>query len=246
MRWRIGLAVVIAMVASGGYADDPRIPAQCRSYDARNKPRCEDIVYNRAKERNTQLNRRDAESNAALKQQILASLTNSGDSVKAALEYASDRIPFFVRGWYFFYARSGAEYVVLNYGSEPVSKRAISPNSVAGLMMDFDYDFDDAQRSLESSLWLGRVVWKVKGNSAIPFGYYANMLVLGPEAFVYAVNAGRKGFNNSGYSESVARDFSFFSRINVGSGKLSDYIKPGSSEVRTPRTLTELLGGASE
>ena len=238
MGWKMGLAVVLAIVTSEGYADDSRIPVQCRAYDARNKPRCEDIIYNRAKERNTQLNRRDAVSNAALKQRILASLTNSGNTVGAVLEYASDRIPFYVRGWYFVYARSGAEYVVMNYGSESIAKRPIAPNFVSALMMYFDYDLPDRPIPLQNS-GAGYVVWKVDGNLAVPWGAYSNMLPLGPEAFVYWVNARRKGFDNSGYSESVANDLSFLSRINVGTGKLSDFANPRWSRIELYWNMVE-------
>jgi hypothetical protein len=70
-------------------------------------------------------------------------------------------------------------------------------------------------------------IWS--GTSSVPWGSYANMLMLSPQAFVHAVNNGRKGFNDSHYDKSIDGDFSFISNLSADAAKLSNYVDPASS-----------------
>ena len=85
-------------------------------------PKCADILDARFKERNLRLNARDRTANAALKARILGARTHSGDTIGNALNYAAKRIPFVATGWRFVYARSGSEYVVLEYNNRSVNR----------------------------------------------------------------------------------------------------------------------------
>jgi hypothetical protein len=189
-------------------------------------PNCADIIDARFKERNLRPNARDRSANAALKARILAARTHSGDTIANTLSYTAKRIPFVVTGWHFVYARSGSEYVVLEYNNRSVNR---SVDDELEALSFFDYDLETAPLfSLQNSFAVDYVVWKVSGASFIPWGKYANMLALSPAAFVYAVNEGRKGFENSGYDDALNKDFSFLSNLDADTGKLSDYVDPSS------------------
>jgi hypothetical protein len=231
LKWTLITALALAVLNGEARADDPGIPLRCRSREAQDNAKCAEIIDARFKERNLRLNRHDAAANAALVQRILASPTKSGETIGGVLNYASEHIPFAVLGWNFVYARSGAEYVVMEYGGSASEKP--TPDEALFRMSFFDYDLEtDPVFSLQNTRAVDLLVWKVSGNSLLPYGNYTNMLLLGPEAFAYAVNSGRKGFDNSGYDEALDHDLSFFSKLNAGSGKLSDYVNltsPGLS-----------------
>jgi hypothetical protein len=205
-------------------ADDAGIPAKCRPVEAEDNPRCADIIDSRSIERNKRGNQRDGKANNSLKDAILASRTNSGETIARVLEYVPTRIPFYVTGWHFVYARSGAEYAVLSYDSEkPASEASADEARQVESFLDYDLETDPAM-SLRNSSSMGYVVWKVNGTSFVPWGSYANMIALGSRAFTWAVNQGREGFNGSGYDDAVAHDFSFFGLLPAGDGKLSDTV----------------------
>jgi hypothetical protein len=226
LKWTLIAALAFA-VLNEARADDPGIPQRCRSREAQDNAKCAEIIDARFKERNLRLNRRDAAANATLVQRILATPTKSGDSISGVLNYASQHIPFAVLNSNFVYARSGAEYIVMEYGASGSEKP--TPDEALDRMSFFDYDLEtDPVFSLQNSRAVDFLVWKVTGSSLLPSGNYTNMLLLGPEAFVYAVNSGRKGFDNSGYNEALDHDLSFFSRVDAGGGKLSDYVNPTS------------------
>ena len=241
MRWRfvsaVGLAAMLIGASSAtapvARADDMSIPAKCRTKEAMDNDRCADILAARSVQRNKQGNQRDAKANAALKDAILGSRVRTGETVAQVLEQVSARIPFVVTGWHFVYARSGAEYAVLSYDHEKPTGE--TPAETARQVEDFmDYDLDPRPvMSLQNSRALGYLVWKVEGQKFLPWGSYANMLALGPQAFAWAVNDGRNGFDNSGYDESVAHDFTFFRALPAGSGKLSDAVNPDTAEKLT-------------
>jgi hypothetical protein len=192
-------------------------------------PKCADILDARFKERNLRLNTRDRVANAELKARILGTRTHSGDTIGNALSYAAKRIPFVVSGWHFVYARSGSEYVVLEYNNKSVNR---SIDDELEQLSFFDYDLEtDPLFSLQNSFASDYVVWKVSEAAFIPWGLYANMLALSPQAFVYAVNKGRKGFENSGYDNALNQDFSFLANLDANTGKLSDYVDPRSPEL---------------
>jgi len=224
---RISFATVLVLMAiSSLRADDAGIPMRCRPKEAMDDPKCADILDARFKERNLRLNVQDRAANAELKAHILATRTRSGDTIADTLSYAAKRIPFVVNGWRFVYARSGSEYVVLEYNNKPVNR---SNDDELEALSFFDYDLEaDPLFSLQNSFATDFVVWKVSGTDFIPWGEYANMLALSPPAFVYAVNHGRKGFEDSGYDDALHRDFSFLAKLDADTGKLSDYVDPSS------------------
>ncbi len=217
------------------------IPAECRPSEAFDNPKCFKVIEARFIDRNLRLNKRDKQANAELKQRILTSPTQAGDTVAATLEYLPRRIPFAVTGWHFVYARSGAEYAVLEYAAR--AEAAKSPDDELGsLLLQFDDDLEtDPVSSLCNSSAIGSIVWKVDGRSFVPCGSYANMIALGPQAFAWAVNDGRKGFAESGYVQAVANDFSFFSKLAVGGGTLKDYFNP--DQARALKFYWNALGG---
>ena len=233
-NWLIatGLLMTVSAVILPARADDPGIPAVCRPAAAIDNPRCADIIDALFKNRNLHLNSRDKQANAELRQQILASTTLTGETIGDVLDYARQHIPFAVQAWHFIYARSGAEYAVLEYGDKPGITGALSKELDSLSLFDDDREVEPVS-SLCNSRADGYVVWKVAGKSFAPCGAYANMIVLGPQAFVWAVNDGRKGFSDSGYDTSIEQDFSFLSKLPAGNGKLSDYARPDASQGAT-------------
>jgi hypothetical protein len=225
-----GLLISFGIHVLQARADDMSIPANCRQREAIDNPKCFKIIEARFADRNLRLNRRDKQANDELRQRILASLTQAGDTIAAALDYVPRHIPFVVTGWHFVYARSGEEYAVLRYGTQ--AEAAKSPDAeLRLLLLQFDDDLEtDPAGSLCNSRAMGSVVWKVDGRSFVPCGSYANMIALGPQAFVWAVNDGRKGFAESGYDQAVASDFSFFSKLAAGTGTLKDYFNPNQAQ----------------
>jgi hypothetical protein len=84
--------------------------------------------------------------------------------------------------------------------------------------------------SLENSNALGMIAWKVDKTGFRPWGSYANMLALGPQAFAWYVNDGRKGFDDSRYDDAVAPDFSFLRLFPAKTGNLYDVVGPDSAQ----------------
>jgi hypothetical protein len=210
--------LLLATLGPQAHADDPTIPGRCKTKAAENDPKCDEIIGNRFSERNLKSNKRDAKLNAALRTNILESPTQTGGAVSASLSYASQKIAFAITGWDFVYARSGAEYVVLEFGS-PSQKRRSMEDRASALSMSFDDDRDGIRSVPE-----GYVVWKVVGKATEPVGSAAEMLALDAQAFVHAVNAGRADSKGQGYDEAIDRDYSFLTRLGGDVAKLSRYV----------------------
>jgi hypothetical protein len=219
-NWVEVAEILLALTSLGpqAYADDPAIPERCRLKAAGNDAKCEEIIQTQFVERNARFNKRDKKLNADLKTHILESPTKTGGTVSASLSYASQQIPFAITGWNFVYARSGAEYVVLEFGSKGPDRRSAEDKALS-LAMFFDDDRDDVL-----SVPDGFAAWKVVGKTTKPFGSAAEMLALDPQAFVHTVNAGRNGSSQDAYSEEIDRDYSFLSRLGGDVAKLSHYV----------------------
>jgi hypothetical protein len=230
---RVLLVFFILILSTGVFvseplADDLNIPAKCRPREAIDDPKCAPIIERRFVDRNLRLSKQDKLANADIKQRILATTTQTGETIQAVLDYVGKTIPFVVTAWHFVYSRSGSEYVVLEYGNKTKIKKLPDDDRPPDL---FDYDLETSPvDSICNSRASGYVVWKIENNSFVPCGAYANMIALGPQAFVWAVNDGRRGFEDSGYDNTIANNFSFFSKIPTGIGKLSDYVNPNSAK----------------
>ena len=216
------VVLVGAMFACPAFADDPLIPARCRPRDAPDNE-CADLLQTRFLARYAARNTRDRAANTALKMTILATPTATGETIGQTLDAAAARIPFTINGWYFVYARSGTEYVVISYDKAPDT--ADERQGAVSKLDLFDYDLGpDPMDTPNYNRAEGYVVWQVQAGKAEPSGYYAHMISLGGTAFTWAVNDGRKDFKDSGFDQTVEDNFAFFSKLPVGKGVVSDHI----------------------
>jgi hypothetical protein len=223
------LAVLgLCVLSSPVWADDSTIPLKCRPSAALDSPQCADILEKRFDVRNLKANRRDAVANEALKKEILASKTMTGETIGDALTYMASHSPFVAKTWSFVYSRSGVEYAVLSY--EQKTDKPESPDQIADqnfLAYDDDHDADGAA-SIDRSQAVGELAWQVTGKSFQPRGYFARMIALGAKAFTWAANDGAKGFDNSGYNADLEQDFSWFKDLDAGGRKLSEIADPSA------------------
>lgn len=220
-----GIALAGLMATAPARADDPTIPPECRSVQAEDDDRCADIIAARFVARNVSLNKRDQKANEAIRKRILATTTRSGETFASAFEYTRTHIPFVVEGFHFVYARSGAEYAVLEYDSKAEPQKPPDEMWDDLSLFDDDRDSDPLMGTCNSSA-LGFVVWKIQDKSIVPCGSYANMLSLGQQAFVWAVNEGRRGFKDSGFQKDVMANFGFLDTLEANGQKISAIVSP--------------------